>query len=389
MFQSKDAQIAAITAAVEAALDGENWLETAQINQNRTATLILRADPDDLGASERRRKLAMEAALSVPGIEDVNALLTAERAGVSASTGKNAAENEPIRVTRGAKLSDRAMRDNDPKAKLEIPAIPGIRCIIAVASAKGGVGKSTVAVNLAAALAKLGYSVGVLDADVYGPSIPTMLGVEDADPKMRDDGKLDPIAAHGFKSLSIGYLTEADAPMIWRGPMVMSAMTQMLNDAAWGNEEAPLDLLIIDTPPGTGDAALTLAQRVPLDGAVIVTTPQTVALADVRRGVAMFAKTAVPVIGIIETMSWFEDPSGKRHELFGKGGGRAMAEHFGLPLLAEIPILMEIREGGDLGAPAALGDGAAAQTFEDIARSVVTSLEDLEHKPPPAIVFED
>ncbi|MEO1404943.1 MAG: Mrp/NBP35 family ATP-binding protein [Pseudomonadota bacterium] len=389
MFQSKDAQIAAITAAVEAALGGENWLETAQINQNRTATLILRADPGDLGASERRRKLAIEAALSVPGIEDVNALMTAERAGVSTSTGKNAAENEPIRVTRGAKLSDRAMRDNDPKAKLEIPAIPGIRRIIAVASAKGGVGKSTVAVNLAAALAKLGYSVGVLDADVYGPSVPTMLGVEDADPKMRDDGKLDPIAAHGFKSLSIGYLTEADAPMIWRGPMVMSAMTQMLNDAAWGSEEAPLDLLIIDTPPGTGDAALTLAQRVPLDGAVIVTTPQTVALADVRRGVAMFAKTAVPVIGIIETMSWFEDPSGKRHELFGKGGGRAMAEYFRLPLLAEIPILVEIREGGDLGAPAALCDGTAAQTFEDIARSVVTSLEDLEHKPPPAIVFED
>ncbi|MEO1476640.1 MAG: Mrp/NBP35 family ATP-binding protein, partial [Pseudomonadota bacterium] len=220
---------------------------------------------------------------------------------------------------------------------------------------------------MAAALAKQGHSVGLLDADIYGPSIPTMLNVEDADPETLPDGKLAPVEAHGIKSLSIGYLTEADAPMIWRGPMVMSAITQMLKDAAWGSDHDPLDLLIIDTPPGTGDAALTLAQRIPLDGAIVVTTPQEIALADVRRGVAMFTKTAVPVLGIVETMSWFEDPSGERHALFGEGGGRAMADHFALPLLAQLPLLTEIREGSDLGQPAATGHGPAATRFEHLA----------------------
>ncbi|MEM9668328.1 MAG: P-loop NTPase [Pseudomonadota bacterium] len=387
MFQSKDDQIAAVTAAINDALGEEGWLETVQIDENGRAMVILRADRQDLPASERRRSRAEEAALSVAGITGARALMTAER---------SSGDSEPLppppgtkRVKRGARLSDEAVRDGQPRGAVKLDPIVGIKRIIAVASAKGGVGKSTVSVNLAVALAQQGWSVGLLDADVYGPSIPTMLGLEDADPQTLPDGKLGPVEAHGVKSLSIGYLTEPDAPMIWRGPMVMSAMTQMLNDAEWGTETAPLDLLIIDTPPGTGDAALTLAQRIPLDGAIIVTTPQEVALADVRRGVAMFTKTSVPVLGIVETMSWFEDPAGNRHPLFGDGGGRAMAEKFALPLLAELPILVGIREGGDKGVPAALGDDTAADLFERLGTNVVETLDGLEGKPAPQIIFED
>ena len=177
--------------------------------------------------------------------------------------------------------------------------------------------------------------------------------------------------------------------MIWRGPIVMSAITQMLNDAAWGTPEDPLDLLIIDTPPGTGDAQLAIAQKVPVTAAVLVTTPQEVALADVRRGAAMFAKTAVPVLGIIETMSWFEDPTGNRHHLMGEGGGKAIADALGLPLLGQLPILNEIREGGDSGKPAATGDGPSAELFHELSRSVALNLDSLQTKAPPKIIFED
>ena len=270
-----------------------------------------------------------------------------------------------------------------------IDNIPGISRILVVASAKGGVGKSTVAVNLAAAFAKQGLKTGLLDADIYGPSAPTMLGMTDASPETDMNGKLKPVEAHGIHSLSIGYLSDPDAPMIWRGPIVMSAITQMLNDAAWGTPEDPLDLLIIDTPPGTGDAQLAIAQKVPVTAALLVTTPQEVALADVRRGAAMFAKTAVPVLGIVETMSWFEDPAGNRHYLMGEGGGVKMAEALGLPLLGQLPILNEIREGGDSGTPAAAAGGKSAGLFREIARSVALNLDSLQTKAPPAIIFED
>ncbi|MEL6956264.1 MAG: P-loop NTPase, partial [Pseudomonadota bacterium] len=188
---------------------------------------------------------------------------------------------------------------------------------------------------------------------------------------------------------SIGYLSDPDAPMIWRGPIVMSAINQMLREAAWGDPNDPLDLLIIDTPPGTGDAQLAIAQRVPVTAALIVTTPQDVALADVRRGAAMFAKTHVPVLGIVETMSWFEDPAGQRHYLMGEGGGERMAASLGLPLLAQIPMIQEIREGGDAGVPAALGDGPAAPLFHALARDAALALDALQTKPAPEIVFED
>ena len=390
MFRSKQAQNTALEAALRDALGGSDWIESARIRETGTAVLILKADPNDVEGTEARRLIAENAARSVKGVTDVQVILTSER--TSPAPSLPTVQSTPARrraAQRKTRLSDQAVREGQPRQSAQLAQVEGISRIIAVASAKGGVGKSTVAVNLAVALGRQGVSVGLLDADIYGPSVPVMLGLEDADPKATPDGKLEPVSAHGVTSLSIGYLTETDAPMIWRGPMVMSAITQMLNDAAWGAADKPLDVLIIDTPPGTGDAALTLAQRVPLDAAIIVTTPQTVALADVRRGLAMFNKTAVPVLGIVETMSWFEDPSGQRHDLFGSGGGRDMADAFGVPLLAELPILTDIREGGDLGRPAAAGTGPGAAAFAALANTVQSQLGELQAKPAPTILFED
>ncbi|MEL7451917.1 MAG: Mrp/NBP35 family ATP-binding protein [Pseudomonadota bacterium] len=381
MFKPKAARLEALEAAVRSAIGHAEWIETVRVSEQGRATIILRADPDDLAASEARRMEAESAARSVKGIAEAHAALTAEREPAPA-TGTR-------RVRKGARLSEDAISQATPEKRDGIAPIPNIKRIIAVTSAKGGVGKSTVAVNLAAALAKIGLNVGLLDADIYGPSLPTMLGTVEADPRTGAHGKLEPVEAHGMKSLSIGYLTDPDAPMIWRGPMVMSAITQMLQDAQWSNGETPLDLLIMDTPPGTGDAALTLAQRVPLTAALIVTTPQEIALADVRRGAAMFAKTAVPVLGIVETMSWFEDPMGQRHALFGEGGGSKMAASLGLPLLAELPFFTEIRAGGDAGIPAALGEGPAGPLFASLAASVIAALDDLDVKSAPKIIFED
>jgi len=398
MFKPKAAKVAGLEQAIKDALGAPEWLELVRVTPEGHATLVLKADPDDLETAESRRIMAESKARSVRGITGVNAGLTAERPKGAAAPKKET--HAPLqtttvkpkqsvrRVRKGARLSDEAM-EQPTQTRAAPQNIVGISRIIAVASAKGGVGKSTIAVNLAIALQKSGLSVGILDADIYGPSVPTMLGTKDADPRAGDDKKLIPIEAHGLKSLSIGYLADPDAPMIWRGPIVMSAITQMLNDANWGTEDAPLDVLIIDTPPGTGDAALTLAQRVPLTAAIIVTTPQEIALADVRRGAAMFTKTAVPVLGVVETMSWFEDPAGNRHALFGTGGGKAMAKTLGLPLLAELPLLTAIREGGDTGAPAAAAGGQAAELFAELGKTILTELDALKTKSPPDIIFED
>ena len=392
MFKPKAAKVAGLEQAIKDALGAPDWLEFVRVTPEGQASLILKADPDDLKTTESQRIMAESAARSVRGITSVNIALTAEKPAQSAQTPPVSPPPPPDpsvrRVRKGARLSDEALAQSAPTRAA--PAnIPGISRIIAVASAKGGVGKSTVAVNLAVALQKTGLSVGLLDADIYGPSIPTMLGTVDADPRAGGDKKLIPVEAHGLKSLSIGYLADPDAPMIWRGPIVMSAITQMLNDASWGTEESPIDVLVIDTSPGTGDAALTLAQRVPLTAAIIVTTPQEIALADVRRGAAMFAKTAVPVLGIVETMSWFEDPAGNRHAVFGEGGGKAMADQLGLPLLAQLPLLTAIREGGDMGTPAATGSDEAADLFASLATTVLDQLESLETFPAPEIIFED
>jgi ATP-binding protein involved in chromosome partitioning len=383
VFGSKEKSRRKLAGQVRDALGAPDWLESVDVDESGRAILVLLADPADQAGAEARRIEAEGRAELVPGVRAVTSILTAQ---VTAAAHKHVKlEPAPRRVSKGARLSDEAMQQGAPTQAGGIPKIAGIDRILVVASAKGGVGKSTVAVNLAAAMARAGMKVGLLDADVYGPSIPTMLGMQDAQPDTAASKKLVPVEAYGMKTLSIGYLSDPDAPMIWRGPIVMSAIAQMLNDAEWGE----LDVLVIDTPPGTGDAQLAIAQRVPVTAAIIVTTPQEVALADVRRGAAMFTKTAVPVLGIVETMSWFEDPAGNRHYLMGEGGGAAMAKKLGLPLLGQIPMLQTIREGGDAGKPAVLSGGEPERIFHELARTVAVGLDTLETKPAPEIIFED
>lgn len=263
--------------------------------------------------------------------------------------------------------------------------IERVKHVIAVASAKGGVGKSTVAVNLACAFAALGLRAGLLDLDVYGPSAPTLLGVAGRKPKMNADKTLQPLEAHRLKTMSIGYLVDPASAMIWRGAMATSAVRQMIDDVAWGE----LDVLLLDLPPGTGDVQLTLVQRVPLAGAVIVSTPQELALADVRRGLAMFEKTHAPVLGVIENMAYFETDDGARTYIFGQGGARRTAAQSGVPFLGEIPIDLRLREASDTGAPlaAAQPHHPISQRFREIAEAALANVARL-NKPAPRIRIE-
>ena len=252
--------------------------------------------------------------------------------------------------------------------------LPGVTYKIAVASGKGGVGKSTVSTNLALALRALGYTVGLLDADIYGPSQQMMLGIHGSPVIDETDEKILPMENHGIKTMSLGLITDPDTPVIWRGPMVMKALDQFLTDVKWGT----LDFMVIDLPPGTGDAQLTLTQRVPLTGAVIVTTPQDVALIDARKGLAMFRKVNVPLLGIVENMSYFIcKHCGEREEIFGHGGGKRTAEMLGVPFLGEIPIDPRVVVGGDTGQPIVVSqpDSIAAEAFRDIARQIVKQVE--------------
>ncbi len=245
--------------------------------------------------------------------------------------------------------------------------IPGIGRIVAVASGKGGVGKSTVSVNLACGLQSLGARVGLLDCDIYGPSIPLMMGVHER-PTISDEEKMVPPSNYGVKLMSMGFLLDGDQPVIWRGPMIMKTIQQFINAVDWGE----LDFLLVDLPPGTGDAQLSLCQIVPLDGGVVVTTPQEASLRVVRKGIAMFQKVNVPILGIVENMSYFTTPSGERVEIFGHGGGRAEATRQGIPFLGEIPIFTEIREGGDQGLPVVISgaEKPAGQAFIKIAETL-------------------
>lgn len=253
-------------------------------------------------------------------------------------------------------------------------ALAGVKYRIAVASGKGGVGKSTVSTNLALSLRALGYTVGLLDADIYGPSQQMMLGIEGRPQIDEHDEKIMPMERHGVKTMSLGLITDPDTPVIWRGPMVMKAIDQFLSDVKWGT----LDFMVIDLPPGTGDAQLTLTQKAGLTGAVVVTTPQDVALIDARKGLAMFRKVNVPVLGIVENMSYYIcRHCGEREEIFGHGGGKKTAEMLGVPFLGEVPIDPKVVVGGDTGEPIVVADPAApaAQAFRELARQVVEQVE--------------
>jgi ATP-binding protein involved in chromosome partitioning len=379
MASLKD-EIAAKLATV-AAPDGRPLTATGKLSDivatDGKVFLSITVDAAQVKTWEHVRKSAENAVRAVPGVRSVMIALTAERAGAP-----TASEPPPRPVAAPGAARPAPGRPQRPGG----PAgIPGVDAIIAVASGKGGVGKSTVAINLALALRDLGLKVGVLDADIYGPSLPKLLAIRER-PQTAGGTRLKPIMRYGMPVMSIGFLVEEETPMIWRGPMVMSALTQMLREVDWGE----LDVMVVDMPPGTGDAQLTMAQQVPLKGAVIVSTPQDLALIDARRGIAMFRRVNVPVLGIVENMSTFICPHcGTRSDIFGHGGARHEAERLGVPFLGEVPLAIEIRERSDSGAPvvAADPDGPHAQSFRDIAVGVRAGLV-VESRPAPKIVIE-
>jgi ATP-binding protein involved in chromosome partitioning len=327
---------------------------------------------------EPLRQAAAKVVSDLEGVVAATAVLTAERGeGIGPSAGGPPPRAEHPRVK--AARQQGAAPSNPPQAAAAKAgqaagnAIPGVKHLIAVASGKGGVGKSTTAVNLALGLKANGLKVGILDADIYGPSQPRLLGLAGR-PRQGEDGKIQPISGYGLKAMSMGFMVEEATPIIWRGPMVVSALNQMLREVSWGE----LDAIIIDMPPGTGDVQLTMAQQVPLSGAVIVSTPQDLALIDARKGLAMFQRVDVPVLGIIENMSYFLCPKcGERSDIFGHGGAEREAETLGVPFLGGIPLDMEIRSTSDEGQPivATQPESAHAKVFREIARHVWTECE--------------
>ena len=305
--------------------------------------------------------------------------------GVDAAMVALTADKKPGSAPASAKGPAPAQQQQQPPQKA---GVPGVGAIIAVASGKGGVGKSTTAVNLALGLQAIGLRVGILDADIYGPSMPRLLNVG-GQPEQTGERMLKPKEAYGLKVMSMGFLVAEETPMIWRGPMVVSALTQMLREVDWG----ALDVIVVDMPPGTGDAQLTMAQKVPLAGAVIVSTPQDLALIDARKGLNMFKKVDVPLLGLIENMSYFQCPAcGERSDIFGHGGARDEAARIGVPFLGEVPLHMDIRENSDAGTPVVVAqpDGPHAQIFKQIAEKVRDQLQGSAQTEvaAPRIVFE-
>ncbi|MEQ1951913.1 Mrp/NBP35 family ATP-binding protein [Mesorhizobium sp. CN2-181] len=338
---------------------------------------------------EPLRAAAERAVKSIPGVAGAVVALTAEKKG----GGMEAPVKRPAPTPAAPQRPAPAARPAPPQAPASHSSgkrgVPGIEAIIAVASGKGGVGKSTTAVNLALGLSALGLKVGLLDADIYGPSVPRLMNIHGR-PQTLDGKILIPMENYGLKVMSMGFLVDEETPMIWRGPMVMSALTQMLREVEWGK----LDVLVVDMPPGTGDAQLTMAQQVPLAGAVIVSTPQDLALIDARKGLNMFKKVDVPLLGIVENMSYFLAPdTGKRYDIFGHGGARREAERLGVTFLGEVPLEMVIRESSDAGAPvvASEPEGPQAAIYRGIASKVLERLKAEQAgaaASTPAIVFE-
>ena len=313
-------------------------LSNVEIDSDMAVSVILEVDPANGTALEEMRLQAEKNIMAVDGVRSARAILTAEKPAEKAPAPR--AAKDPHNVGKIPRLTD----------------LP-IKKIIAVASGKGGVGKSTVAANLAVSLAKQGKSVGLLDADIYGPSQPRMMGLDGQKPEQSDAEQIIPLEAHGVKVMSIGFLVDNEAPLVWRGPMVQTALVQLFRDVEWGGADEPLDILIVDMPPGTGGAQLTLAQKVPVDGAIIVSTPQDITLLDARKGIEMFGKVSVPVLGVIENMSTHIcSECGHEDHIFGHGGAKAEAEKIGVPFLGEIPLSIDVRVAGDDGAPAGLAD---------------------------------
>jgi len=382
MSQLTRDQILDVLAAVRDADRGQDVVTLGMISgvvvKGGNVGFAIEIDPAQAADKEPLRQACEQAVMALPGVTSVTAVLTAER-----PAGGGAARSGPM-------AGPSAPRGPAPQASQGAPSgVPGIRSVVAVASGKGGVGKSTTSVNLALALTRLGQRTGLLDADIYGPSQPRMLGIT-GKPTTPDGKKIHPMENYGVKVMSMGFLVEEDAPMIWRGPMVQSALQQMLGDVEWGE----LDVLVVDLPPGTGDAQLTMAQRVPLAGAVVVSTPQDIALLDARKAINMFRKVDVPILGIIENMSYFLCPHcGGRSEIFAHGGARATAEQFKVEFLGEIPLDLVIREETDLGRPPVVShpDGAQAAAYLEVARAVIAKLDPaagIARKPFPKIVFE-
>jgi ATP-binding protein involved in chromosome partitioning len=345
------------------ALTSANVLSTIAVNDGKVFFSI-NVDATEARAWEGVRAQAERAVRALPGVATAMIALTAERKPGAAPAARQGvppvSSHRPPHSPGGSPMARQA-------------EIPGIAAIIAVASGKGGVGKSTTALNLALGLRALGLRVGLLDADIYGPSVPRLTGIREK-PELTEDRKMIPIERFGLSIMSIGFLVEEDTAMIWRGPMVMSALTQMLRDVAWGT----LDVLVVDMPPGTGDAQLTLAQNVPLKGAIIISTPQDLSLIDARRGLAMFKKVNVPVFGIIENMSYFQCPHcGTRSDIFGHGGARHEAERLSVPFLGEIPLHIAIRDTSDSGKPVVVSepDGVHAAIYRGIAEKVRDELK--------------
>ncbi len=344
-------------AAVKDPKSGRNVVEAGMIQglvvKDGKVGFAIEVTAENGSAYEPVRLACAEAVKKLPGVAQVTAVLTAERP---------ASEPPPAPHGHG-------------HAQAKAP-VPGVAKIVAVASGKGGVGKSTTAVNLAVALSRLGLRVGLLDVDIYGPSVPKLLGLSGR-PEMGADKKIVPMRAYGIVAMSIGFLLgEPDQAVIWRGPMVMGAVQQLLADVAW-DAYGPIDVLIADMPPGTGDAQLTMAQRVPLAGAVIVSTPQDIALIDARKGINMFARVEVPILGVVENMSTFICPHcGGESHIFGHGGAAETAQKFGVPLLAEIPLTIDIRQTSDAGTPIAAiaPEGPQGKAYMALARAVAAKL---------------
>ncbi len=371
---TKDAVLDALRAVPAPGGQGsivDQGLVSEVVLANAKVYFSISVDPAKAAALEPMRKAAEAAVKAIPGVEGVNAALTAERAPSRAQP--------PARPSAGAPPPQ-------PKAGRSQPiAVPGVANIIAVASGKGGVGKSTTAVNLALGLKALGLKAGILDADVYGPSLPRLMGLTGR-PQVKDN-RLQPMQAHGIKVMSMGFLVDEGTPVVWRAPMVMSALTQMLREVDW----APLDVLVVDMPPGTGDAQLTMAQQVAMKGAVIVSTPQDLALIDARKGLNMFRQVEVPVLGIVENMSYFLCPScGTRSDIFGHGGAELEARKLNVPFLGAVPLHMRIRETSDRGEPvtAIEPEGEHAKIYRGIAEKVAAALAGGAQRAAPRIVVE-